>query len=189
MKKGSEPAQNEVTRSPKPSRRLSQAIYGDEAVELRASQLLVTLTPRVGCGVALVSATMAVALPVDYPRRSPAVAVERSRGLSDRGLSALHTAALTALEAYEGEECLCQVMAEVNEALDLINDESECLPRGDDLRDFQGFHMVFCRVSGPKQVETHRTSHKPCPEAIGMSICSTVQRCQGSAWKPVVPPP
>ena len=98
-------------------------------MELRSHLLLVTLMPRVGDGIALVSATMALRL-VDYPRRRPVVTVERSRGLSDQGLKALEGAAERALEASEGEECLCELMAELNEALDAINDLSECLTRG-----------------------------------------------------------
>lgn len=108
---------------------LLKAIYGDEAVELRDQRVLVSLQPRVGQGTALVSATVALCLPDGYPAVAPEVMIEKSRGLMDSGVSALTAAAKAAVEQYgAGEDgCLCQVMAEVNEALDLANDESECL--------------------------------------------------------------
>ncbi|CAK9115333.1 unnamed protein product [Durusdinium trenchii] len=108
---------------------LLKAIYGDEAVELRNDLVLVSLQPRVGQGTALVSATFALHLPDNYPTMKPGVTIEKSRGLTDAGLSALNSAAKSALETYGSSEegCLCQVMAELNEALDLANDESECL--------------------------------------------------------------
>ena len=51
----------------------------------------------------------------------------RSRGLLDSGVSRLAAAARAAVAQFGAVEgCLCQVMAEINEALDLANDESEC---------------------------------------------------------------
>eukprot|EP00913_Durusdinium_trenchii_P017325 g16293.t1 len=96
---------------------LLKAIYGDEAVELRNDLVLVSLQPRVGQGTALVSATFALHLPDNYPTMKPGVTIEKSRGLTDAGLSALNSAAKSALETYGSSEegCLCQACGNVTD--------------------------------------------------------------------------
>eukprot|EP00434_Breviolum_minutum_P016741 symbB.v1.2.014764.t1/scaffold1084.1/size139254/3 len=88
---------------------------------------MLSLQPRVGQGTALVFATIGLRILDGYPAVAPVITIEKSRGLSDGGVAALKAKAMTALETYEGEACLCQVIEEINEALDLANDESECL--------------------------------------------------------------
>lgn len=112
-----------------------KAIYGEDAVRLLRGRdpntvaLEVSLHPRVEQGAALVSATVSLSLPAGYPcTAEPQVSVERSRGLSDSSLAKLLQAAKVAVASHGLAEdgCVCQLLAEMSEALDAANDESEC---------------------------------------------------------------
>lgn len=112
-----------------------RAIYGEDAVricadsETAAARVEVDLHPRVEEGAALVWATLALRLPPGYPgSAAPQASVERSRGLGDSAVSSLLAAARAAIAVHGLAEdgCVCQILAEVSEALDAANDESEC---------------------------------------------------------------
>lgn len=113
-----------------------RAIYGEDAVQATESpiggvalRLCVDLQPRVEQGAALVSVSLAIDLPEDYPAAArPRVSVERSRGLGDAKLRTLMLAAESAITEHGGQDmcCVSQLLADVSDALDAANDTSEC---------------------------------------------------------------
>lgn len=113
-----------------------RAIYGEDAVQATeapaegvALRLCVDLQPRVEQGAALVSVSLAIDLPVEYPAAAdPRVNVERSRGLGDAKLRTLTLAAESAIKEHGGQDmcCVSQLLADVSDALDAANDTSEC---------------------------------------------------------------
>eukprot|EP00401_Gymnodinium_catenatum_P005969 CAMPEP_0117552792 /NCGR_PEP_ID=MMETSP0784-20121206/49890_1 /TAXON_ID=39447 /ORGANISM="" /LENGTH=518 /DNA_ID=CAMNT_0005349875 /DNA_START=47 /DNA_END=1600 /DNA_ORIENTATION=+ len=113
-----------------------RAVFGEDAVRIcdggAASSTLkveVDLRPRVEAGTALVSVTLALVLPPGYPNAAaPQTSIERSRGLGDGAISKLLIAARSSSEAHGLAEdgCLCQLLTDLSEVLDVANDESEC---------------------------------------------------------------
>lgn len=116
-----------------------RAIYGEECVRVgqpgaAADTILalqVDLRPRVESGADHASLTLVVELPDGYrspESKPPRAIVERSRGLGDAALRGLLSVAAQSAEEHCHEEmgCVCQILADVSDALDAANDSSEC---------------------------------------------------------------